>query len=710
MNSLKTIGINTMKDKLPLIDRFRHPASSRLLISILLFIITIAVYAPVRHYDFINFDDGGYVTENKHVQQGFTIDSIKWAFTLIKHNEKAYWHPVTWLSHMADCQFFGLNPGMHHLSSLFYHILNAILLFLVFSRMTGSLWKSAFIAALFTLHPIDLDSVAWISERKSLVSTSFWMFTMLAYAHYASRPSMKRYLLILIAFSLGLMAKPMLVTLPCVLLLLDFWPLYRFKWAQHYENSDTTTRPASAPVFQKATTSRLVLEKIPMLVLSFTAIWLSYVSLQKNSQILDTSIYHPISLRLSNALVSYIVYLWKMIRPIDLAIFYPFPAQIPIWQPIAAAIALIIVTALIIMNAKKSPYLVTGWLWFLGTLVPVIGIIQGGLWPQLADRWAYVPFIGLYIIVAWGVPDISLRLRSRIILPAILAPGIIMALIILTSVQLGNWKNSYTLFQHALDVTSGNYIAHNQVGSYFAKKGNHKAAMQHYLKAFEINPSYIITLKNLGNESVRMNNYSQALKYYNDALLRSPFDAGLFNKIGNTLIRMKKTDKAIGYYLQAIDIDPNDPKFYNNLGAAYYIKGETGPAIKEFTKAIEILPDYAEAYYNIGLALEKTGKTDQAVKNYLTALRIDPDYKEAHNSLANIMFKTGNMTKAIQHYKEVLRITPEDAKAHFNIGVAYYNNNQIRQAAGHFQEALRIDPNYLKARNALIQAKRTLAE
>ena len=708
-----------MKNLFPRIDRLNNLTSNKILISLFLLILTVIVYSPIKNYEFINFDDGSYVYKNETVQTGLTAESIKWAFQVIKTDETAYWHPLAWLPHMLDCQLFGVNPGMHHLSSLFYHLLNTLLLFLVLTRMTGALWKSAFVAMIFALHPINMDSVVWISEKKNLFSTLFWLLTMLAYAHYASRPTLLRYFLVLIAFALGLMAKPMLATLPCALLLLDFWPLnrikgYRFKWFrenQIRENQIQKDRinkksspPDTAPSFQEASLFRLISEKIPMLFLSFGTIGLSYYSLQHNSQI-QNEVTVPMALRISNALVSYFQYIWHLIWPVNYAIFYPFPEAIPIWKPIIAALALIILTSLVIIYSKKKPYLAVGWLWFLGTLVPVIGLINAGLWPAMADRWAYVPFIGLFIIIAWGIPDFFSQFQAK---KTILTGAAILSIIVLataTRIQLKYWKNSQALFQHAINVTQNNHIAHMHVGTYLDENNNHQQALQHFLKAVEIKPNYSEALENIGHEFVNLKNYSKALQYYEKALLFAPSKAELFNKIGNAYAYMQKYDKATSYYIEAIAIDSDDATFYNNLGAAKYFTGKFDQAILELKKAIKMNPDYAEAYYNLGLAQTKTGNSVEATRSFLKAMQFDPDYKEAHNSLAKIYYHSGNFKKALAHYTEELRISPKDATAHFNTGVVLFQLKQPKEAITHLQEALRLKPDYENARKALIMVK-----
>lgn len=673
-----------------------NPAILPWLISLFLLVTTAAVYAPVRHHEFINFDDGGYVYENEHVQKGLTTESIKWAFTLVKSDEASYWHPVTWLSHMLDCQLFGLNAGYHHLSNVFYHLLNVLLLFLLLFRMTGEVWKSAAVAALFALHPVNVDSVAWIAERKNLLSTTFWMLTMLAYIRYAAKPSAWRYLVVALIFTLGLMAKPMLVTLPCALLLLDFWPLYRFKWFNEhwFEKTGTVPKPLMASI------TILIAEKIPLLFLSFGAIWLSFLSLQKNSQVLNELV-QPMGLRISNAIVSYLLYLWKMIWPVNLAIFYPFPNTIPLWQPITAAAALIGITALVLVYSKRKPYLAVGWLWYVGTLTPVIGIIQGGLWPQIADRWAYVPLMGIFIILAWGLPNRLSRFRSKCLVCSGLSLATLLILFVITTEQLKYWKNTETLFQHTLSVTKNNFLAHLQVGHYFTNKNDHTQAIWHFKKALDIIPNYSSANEALGEEYVFLKDYEQAIHHYQKALLIHPSKINLCNKIGNVYLGMGQYNQAIRYYNDAIAIDPNDPAAYNNLGAAYIFSGQMAPGVHNIKKALELKPDYAEAHYNMGLVETKNGNAGRAAMHFQKALEIKPDYGDAHNSLGKIFFQAGDMAQALEHFEELTRISPKDASAHYNIGIILYMQQQMPEAARCFQKALEINPAHKKAKEAL---------
>lgn len=666
-----------------------HSTGKFWLAALLLAVATIVVYAPVRHHEFIDFDDGLYVYDNKQVQEGLSFDAIQWAFSLVKENN-TYWHPVAWLSHMLDCQLFGLNPGAHHLSNLFFHLLNVLLLFLALLRMTGALWNSAFVAALFALHPVNVDSVAWIAERKNLLSTTFWMLTMLTYAHYAARPSVLRYGGVTAVFTIGLMTKPMLVTLPCALLLLDFWPLGRFRWFRNGRNSS----------FAETSTPRLILEKIPLLALSFGAMALSFISLQKNSQILN-EIVHPMGLRIANALVSYWHYLWKMVWPANLAVFYPFPKEIPLWQPVTAGIALIAATGLVIAYSRKKPYLATGWFWYLGTLTPVIGIIQGGLWPQIADRWAYVPYVGVFILIAWFAEDLAARQKWRRRILTASAIAILVVFSTLTTLQLKHWQTTESLFQHALHVTEQNFLAHLQIGHVLKNQKKPAEAIREYKKSLDIIPDYAKAHEALGDAYIALKSYEKAIFHYHKALLRAPAEIDLYYKIGNSYTNTGQYVQALHYYQDIITFAPDDPKAYNNMGAVELCLGNLENARQNFINAIAIQPDYAEAVYNLGLAASKAGNTDEAVVHFQRAVALNPNYGDAHNSLAQIFFEAGNLDQARVHFNHVARITPDDPTAHYNLGVISYSKGQAAEAARHFLQALKINPHYEKARTAL---------
>ena len=684
--------------------------------------ITLIVYWRVQNYDFVNFDDGDYVTGNRHVQGGITNANVIWALTTFHAGN---WHPLTWLSHMLDYQLFGLKAGMHHLINLLIHMANSILLFFVFKRMTGAMWRSAFVAALFALHPLHVESVAWISERKDVLSTFFWMLTMWAYARYAERPGFNRYLLGLIFFALGLLSKPMIVTLPFVLLLMDFWPLCRVQWGQVCGESSSR--------FQKAQALRLVWEKIPLFALVLFSCFMTFLSELGGNTVVPLSI-HPLSMRVSNALVSYITYIRKTFWPCDLAVFYPYPDAIAWWQAIGAAALLVCMFVLVFKVSRRFPYLVVGWLWYLGALVPVIGLVQVGS-QGMADRYIYVPIIGLFMIFVWGVPEICQKWSYRKIWLLASAAFLVLILIMITWKQVGYWENSVTLFENSLRFTSNNYLAHNNLGFAQSMQSRTEEAVEHYLQALRIQPDYAEAHNNLGNALKKqgyteeaIEHYLQALRiqpdyaevhynlgialdkqgrteeaieHYLQALRIKPDYAETHSNLGNALGKQGHTEKAIEHYLQALRINPDFAGGHNNLGNALSMQGYIEKAIEHYLQALRIQPDYAEAHYNLGNALGKQGHTEEAIEHYLQALRIKPDYAGAHSNLGNALDKQDRTEEAIEHYLQALRIKPDYAEAHYNLGIALGKQGHREKAIEHYLQVLRIQPDFAEAHNNL---------
>ncbi|NIQ87873.1 MAG: hypothetical protein GWN93_01765, partial [Deltaproteobacteria bacterium] len=403
------------------------------------------------------------------VHKGLTRESFIWAFTT---TDEANWHPLTWLSHMVDCQLYGLNPAGHHLTNVLLHSASTVLLFLILLGMTGSRWRSALVAALFALHPLHVESVAWVAERKDVLSTLFWMLTLWAYLAYTKRPERKRYLLIIVAFTLGLMAKPMLVTLPFVLLLLDYWPLKRIELGQSASGLPAANQPSTIAEKPGAQAFRLLLEKTPLFVLTAASSVVTFV-VQKSEGAVGALEVYPLKIRVANALVSYVSYIIKMIWPQNLAVFYPHPGQsLPMWQAVAAGILLVLISIAVIRAGRRQPYLPVGWLWYLGTLVPVIGLVQVGA-QAMADRYTYVPLIGLFIMAAWGVPELMKKWHHRRVALVVSAALVLFALMTCARLQLRHWKNSIALLSHAHAVTAKSYLVHNNLGSALNELGKY---------------------------------------------------------------------------------------------------------------------------------------------------------------------------------------------------------------------------------------------
>ncbi len=745
-----------------------------MLICLLLVLVTLATFRQVKDHAFINFDDQEYVYENPQVQAGLTFQGIKWAFTT---SHAANWHPLTWLSHMLDCQLFGLKPAWHHLMNLFFHIASTLLLFLVLNRMTKAVYQSAFVAALFALHPLHVESVAWVAERKDVLSAFFWMLTMGAYAHYAERPAIRRYLLVLLFFVLGLMSKPMLVTLPFVLLLMDYWPLGRLQPVKPVASASITLSPSKKPgqkkrknknhphpslphrgggikgvehflinnAAQDKTTGLpyqwsiirfLVLEKVPLFILTaISCVITSYA--QKKGGAMAPLQELPLDTRMGNALLSYVSYIGKMIWPQNMAVFYPYPFVQPLWQVFGAALILVLITVMVIGRAKQFPYLAVGWFWFMGTLAPVIGLVQVGR-QAMADRYTYIPFIGLFIMVAWGLLELLKKWRFQKAVIALSAGVILLACTIVTYIQLQYWRDSITLFRHALIVTKDNDVAHNNLGDAFRKKGNIEEAISHYREAIRINPDYRQAHNDMGTALLEKGNIEEALSHYQEAIridpnygdayynmgealfkhgdisgslfylreaLRiAPDDADTHYNIANVLLSQGKADEAIVHLKEALRIKPDHIGAHNNLGIALASQGQIGEAIAHFTEAVRINPNDEMSYNNMGKALFSQGRIGDAIASFRTALRLKPDFAEAHYNLGAILASQGMPGEAANHFAEVIRLNPNDARAHNNMGRALLAQGKIDDAVAHFREALRINPDLTPAKDNLREA------
>ncbi len=613
------------------------------MIYLFLIIATLAVFWQVNNGGFIFFDDPQYVTENNHVQNGVTLEGVRWAITTGYFGN---WHPLTWLSHMLDIQLFGLEPRWHHLTNLLFHIANTLLLFFVLYRMTKAHWESAFVAALFALHPLHVESVAWVSERKDVLSTFFWILTMGAYCYYVERPKLQRYLIVVAFFGLGLLAKPMLVTLPFVLLLLDYWPLQRFQQKMRdlkigitigkpvsgdKQKGKSKRKPAAeeAVIAEKtadvqyhwALVRPLLWEKIPLIALAAASSIVTYLVQQKGGMVKSFEMF-PLSVRISNAFVSYVTYIGKTIWPNNLAAIYTHPGSLPTWQVIGAALILIAVTIAVIWKARRIPYLAVGWLWYAGTLVPVIGLVQVGLQAR-ADRYTYLPLIGLFIMATWGISELSKSWRYRKEALTAVSTVILIGLCIVTWTQIRFWQNSITLLDHALRVTHDNYIAYYNRGLTNEHLGNYKQAIMDYDKSIEINPKFHVrAYYNRGHAYTILGNYQQAIADYDKAIEIYPeYDEAYFNR-GCVYAILGNNKQAIDDYDKAIEINPNKADPYVNRGNAYARLDNYQQAIGDYNKAIETNPQYGEAYFIRGHAYWQLGNKQQAMDDLKAAARL----------------------------------------------------------------------------------------
>jgi tetratricopeptide (TPR) repeat protein len=527
-------------------------------ICIALAALTWLVFGQTLWHDFINYDDPRYVYENTKITDGLRISGIAWAFT---HIHSMNWHPLTTISHMLDCQVYGLRAGWHHFTNVLLHTIAAILLFTALERMTGAFWRSAFVAAVFAIHPLRVESVAWIAERKDVLSGVFFMLTLLAYLYYARLPRITRYLVVAFVLACGLMSKPMLVTLPFVLLLLDYWPLDRIK----------------GQVWKR------ILEKIPLIALSAASSIATFLA-QKGAVGWTEEL--PIMERINNAVVSYVLYIWQMLWPVNLAVFYPHPEnRLRLWEIISSLLLLICVTAVAITLRKQRPYLITGWLWYLGMLVPVIGLVQVG-WQGRADRYTYLPQIGLYIALTWVVADLTHLGRHRRTILSATGLLIIVLLSWRAWVQTAYWRDSETLFNHALAVTANNDVAENNLGIVYLRQGNVDQAIALLQAAVDVRPDNSPAHENLAKALLQKGKVSDALIHYRKLLELQPDNIEVHNIVGTVLIQQGRPRDAIDEWQKVLTIQPDNGNAMSNL--AWVLATSPDDSLRDGTKAVQL--------------------------------------------------------------------------------------------------------------------------
>ncbi|MEE9370218.1 MAG: tetratricopeptide repeat protein [Sedimentisphaerales bacterium] len=655
-----------------------------LCIYLALFLTTLAVYLPVRNHDFIDFDDYLYVTDNSNVQAGLTWQGIKWAFT----TTQAYnWHPLTWISHMLDCQLYGLNPAGHHFTNVLFHIINTLFLFMLLRLLTGSLWRSAFVAALFALHPLHVESVAWVSERKDVLSTFFWILTIWFYIRYVRRPGFTTYLPVILALALGLMAKQMLVTLPFVLLLLDYWPLQRFTSTAQNQNTSKYS-------FGTASFSRCCLEKLPLLALSAVACIIVFL-VQSEAGLVKNTIEIPLVYRLGNALLTYAKYITKMFWPVNLGILYPHTrANLSSWQVLMAGCFLLGISIGVLWAFRSRKWLIVGWLWYLGTLVPVIGLVQVGL-QAMADRYTYVPLIGLFIIITWGAVELFGKQRLTKIVLTTGALIVLSALTTLTSLQLPHWKNTITLYKHTAAVIPKNDLLSYNLGWALMRQGRLAEAITHFTKTLQITPTFAGAHNNLGYALAQQGRLDEAVTHYELELQIKPDNVRAHVNLGEALAQQGKLNEAIEHFTEALQIEPDFINAHNDLGKAYLHQDRPDEAIVHFVEALRIRPDFAEAYCNLGTALTQQGKLNKAIIHFIEALRIEPNFTEAHYNLGIIFIQQGRFDLAIAHLTETLRIKPYFADARRNLRRAQSGQYKFDEAPTDSTEESQPAPNLL---------------
>jgi Tfp pilus assembly protein PilF len=585
-------------------------------ISLLLVVITLAVYWPVTSCDFIGYDDPEYFTNNSHVQEGLTWHNVIWAFTT---SDQCNWHPLTWLSYMLDVELFGKGPAGPHFTNLLFHLANTVLLFLLLRRLTAAQWRSAFVAALCALHPLHVESVAWISERKDVLSAFFGMLSLLGYAQYVEKSRVQNprfkvfYGLTLFFFAMSLLSKPMLVTLPFVMLLLDWWPLKRVPIDKNSAS-------------QRSILNHLLFEKWPFFLLSAVSCIVTLIVQQKGGAMIALAKIST-TVRIENAFVSYARYLGKTLYPMNLATPYPYFKHCPLWQVGLAMLLFACLCIIALRLGRKFPFVPTGWFWFVGTMVPVIGLIQVGSQP-MADRYTYMPLIGLFIVFVWGAGELCARWHLSKQVIGVVATIILAVSALRTHDQVRYWKNSEALFRHAIAVIKNNYPAYDFLGIHFASHGQMAEAIDCYLKFLKICPD----------------------------------DPDVLYNFGNILTRVGDPDKAIDYYRHALQITPNQADILNNLGVALVSRKQFDDAIACYNRALQSRPDYADAHNNLGAALFAEKRFDEAARHYREALRLTPNDPRFCANLGDALVQLGQMAEAAKYYQEALRLKPDDKR------------------------------------------------
>ncbi len=648
-----------------------HERFKTLVVCAFLVLGAVLVFGQTVRHDFVNYDDDECVYRNPHVTPGLTVPAIVWALT---HRHAEIWAPLTWTSHMIDCQIYGLSAGGHHITNVLLHAATAVLLFLVLRQMSGQLWPSAVAAALFVVHPLRVESVAWVTERKDVLSGLFFMLTLAAYVRYVQRPfSLKRYLLLAIVFTLGLLAKQSLVTLPFVLLLLDYWPLGRFagsSWRRQasppgregdFVRDATLLEPDLGP---SSFPWRLVVEKLPLLLLVAVA---CVVTVWAMGQALGASEHYPLWWRIGNGLISYITYLRHSLYPAGLVVPYMRPGlDLPMWKISGAFLILLGVTLAVYVLRRRCPYLLVGWLWYLGMFVPTIGLVQYGA-QDLADRYTYLPQIGLCIALAWGAADLCRSWPHRRWVFGAVAALTLMSLMGSAWHQTCFWRDSKTLWAHTLACTPGNIIAESHFADALAARGQLDDAIAHYHKVLEIDPDFGSAHLSLGNLLLARGQVDGAMAQY-QAILKANANAKLAHfALGDALASCGRIDEAIAHYHKALEIQPDYADAHNHLGIVLAGRGRFEEATAHYRKALEIQPDNADASYNLGMALARCGQFDEALIHLQPALKLRPNDAELQNTLGNISAARGQFPEAIAHYRKAMEIQPDDLAAQKNL-------------------------------------------
>ena len=610
-------------------DRYRF-----FLVCVCLVAAIVVIYWPVYKYEFVKYDDDIYVTDNANIQSGLNGESFRWAFTA---SYAGNWHPVTWLSHTLDYQLFDKWAGGHHLINVLLHIANTLLLFCILVRMTGAIWPSAFVAAAFALHPLHVESVAWVSERKDVLSTLFWMLTIWAYSRYVENSKLKWYPAAIVLFVLGLMSKPMLVTVPFVLLLLDYWPL------------------------QRKFSHKLLIEKIPFFICSFAFCVVTFLVQKSSGAMAGIEIFGP-GVRINNAIVSYVSYIAKMIWPSGLAVLYPYHGnELSETKVIVCGLVILVISICFIYQARRHRFLAVGWLWYFGTLVPVIGLVQVGS-QTMADRYTYMTLTGLFIIIAWSAKEFVPKWRYRNIVLTLSAITVLAASAFVASRQVRYWKNSLTLFEHTLQITENNYIILGNYATCLSNTGRFDESVEEFNKLLRIKPNLAEAHNNFGNVLLKVDRVQEAIEHFKLAIKYKPNFAEAYYNMGNAMKKQGKLEDAISCYKQAIKIEQHLIDAYLNLAAVFNKLARFDETVETCKKALELEPNNATAHGHLGIGLAGAGKIDEAIKEFRIVLSAQPDDVEMHRNLGILLERQGRLREAIEEYRQALKINPNDAK------------------------------------------------
>jgi protein O-mannosyl-transferase len=658
------------------------------LLAAALIALSIAAYWPIRHHPFTNFDDPQYVAENQMVIAGLTSEGARWAFTT---GHAGNWHPVTWLSHMLDVDLFGVRPGAHHTMNLVWHSATTLLLFGWLRRVTGAAGRSAFVAAMFAVHPLHVESVAWIAERKDVLSAFFWMATVSAYTSYVRRPTAWRYAMVLVTFALGLMSKPMLVTLPFVLALLHVWPL-------RDERDDASIGAA---------VSRHARPLLPLVAMALASSVVTFLVQQQAGAVRSLDVL-PLSARIGNAVVAYVTYLWQAVWPADLAPIYPYAPHSTV-SVIGAAMLLTAVSAFAWRLRRTAPYFLVGWCWFLGTLVPVIGLVQVGSQP-VADRYTYIPFIGLAIAVAWGAEALVRRATERSALRTTVAAGAVVIVLVwagLTRVQASHWRTSVSLWQHATAAVPGNYRAHSNLGHALEAEGRLDDALAQYAESVRLRPQFAEGRNRLGSALLDKGRVDEAITELREAVRILPSYVPPHNNLGLALAAAGQMDEAVTQFREAIRLDPEFAPAHANLGVAYANLGRMDDAIVAFDAAMRLQPQSAQVRTNLARALTdrgrrlvQSGRLDDAMREFDAAVTAQPNFADAHHERGRALAALGKLDDSLKALMEASRLAPSVADYHYDVAVVLVRLSRSADALQMLQAALTVDPNHAEARAA----------